>query len=183
MEEIWKDIPGYENFYQVSTFGRVRSFKRKKPKILKPALNRCGYLYVALSDSISRKKITIHRLVALTFIDNPLNKQQVNHIDEIKTNNNISNLEWVTPKENMNYGTRTERMIKSRETSPKWLKEQTIPVVAINIKTGERSYYKSMMEAERNGFHSGHISDCVRGIKRSHKGYKWFKQSEYKGVS
>lgn len=70
-------------------------------------------------------------------------------------------------------------MVKSREISPKWLREQTIPVVGVNVKTGECNYYKSMMEAERHGFHSGHISDCVNGKSKTHKGYQWYKEEEF----
>lgn len=180
MEEIWKDIPGYESFYQVSTFGRVRSFKRKNPKILKPYLSKYGYLYIELRGSMSnkRKRISVHRLVAITFIDNPLNKEQVNHIDEIKTNNNVFNLEWVTPKENMNHGTVIERMINTRMSSNRWRSSRCNSIIGINLKTKEKIKFYSYTEAERNGFHSGHISDCVNGKSKSHKGYEWFKQSE-----
>ena len=113
MKEIWKDVKGYEGMYCVSNFGRVKSFKRKKAMILKPFYNMDGYLNVELRDSKSRKTISVHRLVAIAFVPNPLNKPQVNHIDEVKTNNNISNLEWVTQKENMNHGTRIERVTKN----------------------------------------------------------------------
>ncbi len=98
MKEIWKDIEGYEGRYRVSSYGRVYSCVSEK--ILK-AVNTRGYLTVCLTINRKQTNYKIHRLVALAFLENPENKPQVNHIDGIKTNNNISNLEFVTPSENI----------------------------------------------------------------------------------
>ena len=110
MEEIWKDIPEYENLYQVSSYGRIKSLDHYtkdvnktqfiKGRILKPQHQTTGYYKVTLSKNGIKKQYTIHRLVAKTFLANPENKIEVNHIDGDKLNNNISNLEWTTPKEN-----------------------------------------------------------------------------------
>ena len=181
MEESLSEINGFNGKYMISDKGRVWSNNYNKE--LKQIDNGKGYLRVNLCFNSKCKAILVHRLVAETFLSKNSKDQCINHIDENRKNNCLSNLEWCTYKHNANHGTKNIRMVKSRETSPKWLREQTIPVVGVNVKTGECNYYKSMMEAERNGFHSGHISDCVRGINKSHKGYKWFKQSEYKGVS
>lgn len=104
MEEIWKEIKGYEEKYLVSNLGRVKSLERKdrmgrkvKERIIIPRVHSSGYLRVGLC----RKDFYIHRLVAETFINNPENKQYVNHKDGDKTNNNVCNLEWSTPSENM----------------------------------------------------------------------------------
>lgn len=113
MEEIWKDIKGFEGLYQVSNMGRVKSlnYNRKNiQKILNPYLNKCGYYQVTFSENNHRTLHRVNRLVAQAFISNDDNKTQVNHIDEDKKNNIVSNLEWVTPKENINHGSRTERM-------------------------------------------------------------------------
>ena len=123
MREIWKDVKGYEGLYQVSNLGRVRSLDRTvnsgiknnsnvlfKGRILKQYQKRNGYLQVTFTVNSKRKYVGVHRLVAETFIPNPDNKSQVNHIDENKTNNNVYNLEWCTPKENCNFGTRNSKI-------------------------------------------------------------------------
>lgn len=117
MEEIWKDIEGYEGKYQVSNLGRVKSLKRKcnvlngyrtvNEKILNLNKNRYGYVTVNLSKNNKNKICTIHRLVATAFIPNPENKPQVNHIDGNKTNNIVENLEWVSKEENMQHAVNT----------------------------------------------------------------------------
>lgn len=110
-EEIWKDIPGYEGIYEASSFGRIKSTYRQK-RILRPQKG-AKYYHVRLSKN---KKISIHllhRLIALTFKENPENKKTVNHIDGNPLNNATSNLEWCTHRENimhkinvLNYGSR-----------------------------------------------------------------------------
>ena len=112
MEEIWKDIQGYPN-YQVSNLGNVKSFHKGKEKILKPDKNEGGYLYVNLYKEGKQKRFRVHRLVATAFLDNPNNYPEVNHKNEIKTDNRVDNLEWCTPKYNANYGTRNERHAKT----------------------------------------------------------------------
>jgi hypothetical protein len=112
--EIWKDIEGYEGLYQVSTEGRVRSLDRVikrrnhynltlKGKLKPLHLDKKGYQRVQLSKESKLKTFKVHRMVAMAFIDNKLNKPQVNHIDAIKHNNNIKNLEWVTNSENQKH--------------------------------------------------------------------------------
>lgn len=102
MEEIWKDIIGFENYYQISNFGRIKSLSYNKAgfeKVLK--LNKSPFYYqILLCAEGVRKSIKVHRLVAIHFIPNPENKKEVNHKDFDKLNNHVDNLEWVTPKEN-----------------------------------------------------------------------------------
>ena len=175
--EIWKDIEGYEGLYQVSSLGRVKSLSRRdrlnrviQEKILKPQLHRTGYLQVILCKEGKRRSYLVHRLVAETFIDNPEDKSQVNHKDEDKTNNKVENLEWMTARENTNYGTRNERSGKSQTND----KKRSKPIYGINIKTNERIEFPSTAEARRNGFDQGNIVHCLKGRCKSHKGYKWF---------
>jgi hypothetical protein len=111
MQEEWKDIIGYEGYYQISNLGRVKFLERQVPrfskiqilkeKIVKFHLAKRGYYVVDLRVKSKRKTLNIHRLIAIHFIDNPLNKKYVNHIDENKLNNSIENLEWVTNMENI----------------------------------------------------------------------------------
>ena len=100
--EIWKDIQGYEGLYQVSNLGTVKScYFRKSEKILKPRKNHYGYLRFNLYKNGKSKTISAHKLVAVTFIPNPENKPQVDHINAVKTDNTIENLRWVSAKENI----------------------------------------------------------------------------------
>ena len=113
-KEIWKDVPGYEGIYQVSSYGRIKSLKRVimrkdgKPytqveKILKPGTNHKGYLGCSFRKNFVAKPVIVHRLVALAFIDNPNNLPQVNHKDGNKKNNRVENLEWITNYDNMQH--------------------------------------------------------------------------------
>lgn len=98
--EIWKDVVGYEGLYQVSNMGRVKSIRFDKEKMLKTWYDK-GYKYVELCVNRHRYKTGVHRLVALAFIPNPLNKPEVNHKDRNRSNNHVENLEWVTQSENV----------------------------------------------------------------------------------
>lgn len=102
--EIFKDIKGYEGLYQVSNLGNIKSLHCNKEKIMKPTIRSKNYQYyfVGLLKDGKRKYFAIHRLVAMMFIPNPNNYEQVDHLDGNKLNNNVENLEWVTSKENTN---------------------------------------------------------------------------------
>lgn len=110
MEEIWKFVIGYENLYEVSNYGKVKSVERitidkngitynKKERLLKPAINKYGYLQVGLSKDNKLSSFTIHSLVAKSFINNVDNKPTINHKDGNKLNNIVTNLEWATKSE------------------------------------------------------------------------------------
>ena len=111
MNEIWKDIKGYEGKYQVSNLGRVKSLQRwsgtkyyDREKILSSCINKHnGYAYVYLMKNNKAKNVRVHRLVAEAFIDNPNNFPEVNHIDCNRANNNVNNLEWCTRSYNIKY--------------------------------------------------------------------------------
>lgn len=119
MKEEWKPIIGYENIYEISSRSRIRSVDRiikhskgpgcrfLKGKIIKPVVSVLGYSFVTLSKNGKTKTFRWHRIVALTFIPNPNNLPQVNHIDGIKTNNKISNLEWCSSKHNVHHAFET----------------------------------------------------------------------------
>lgn len=124
MTEIWKDIAGYENFYKISSIGRVKSLERKvkykngsihivREKILKPSKDKGGYLVVGLCKNGKMKTMKVHRLVCDAFIINQDNLPQVNHKDECKTNNCVENLEYCTQEYNNKYGTHIQRVAKA----------------------------------------------------------------------
>lgn len=164
MKEVWKDIEGYEGLYQVSNFGRVKSSYTNR--FLKGRKSPQGYLLVNLCKNNIASGKTIHRLVAQAFIPNSENKPQVNHIDEDKTNNMVSNLEWMTSKENLNHGTRNERAGKAIS------KSNSIPIIATNIKTGESREFYGINECARQlGLHHQSIYKCLKGKLRQTGGY------------
>ncbi len=103
MKEEFKNISEYENHYMISNLGKVKSLKPRSEDILKPRYNNKGYDTVALSLNGKRKQFKVHRLIAETFIKNPLNKPHINHIDSNPSNNKMENLEWCTHTENMKH--------------------------------------------------------------------------------
>lgn len=109
--EEWRDVVGENGVckgeYQISSFGRARSFKAGKVKILQLVFDGKGYAYVGIHKNGEQKKIHVHTLVAKAFISNPDNKPFVNHIDGNKFNNRVENLEWVTPSENIQHAIKT----------------------------------------------------------------------------
>lgn len=150
MEEIWKDIKGYEGLYQVSNFGRVKSFIRGKESILKNYISDRGYCKSVLrtKEKNSRKEFKTHRLVAITFIPNPMNKPDVNHINGDKLNNNIYNLEWCTKSENITHSCLLGlHNIKN--------------ITVLDTHTGV--YYNSVLEASKFNAESRHL---IRKSKR-----------------
>ena len=161
MEEIWKDIKGYEGLYQVSNSGRVKSLKRKnnygrtiKEKELKQMIHQKGYLVVTLYKNGVGQRNRVHRLVAQTFIKNPKNYPQVNHKDENPRNNMIDNLEWCTNLYNSTYG-HTKQKISTKVQC---------------VETGE--IFNSIREAERIKSIS-HITNCVNGKQKTAGGVHW----------
>lgn len=108
-----KDILDYEGLYAITSCGKVWSYRSQK--FLKPKIKKNGYLEVDLRKNGSHKFCLVHRLVAEAYINNPFNLAEVNHKDEIKAHNWINNLEWVSHKDNCNYGTRNERILNTRK--------------------------------------------------------------------
>lgn len=163
--EIYKDIEGYEG-YKISNYGNVKSLKFGKEKILKQTKNKQGYLRVDLYKEGKLKHYKVHRLVAQAFIPNPNNYPMVNHRDEDKTNNIVENLEWCTPKYNINYGTCIQRMTESNTNNPKQSK------LVLCLETGV--VYPSTRAVERElGFSQSDISKCCLGKSKTCGGYTW----------
>lgn len=157
MQEVWKDIEGYEGIYKISNYGRVKSLERKdclgriiKEKILKLREDKDGYLLITLHKNKKVKTFKVHRLVAEAFITNPNNYPIINHKDENPSNNHASNLEWCTQKYNCNYGNRVLKYTKSRGKK------------VICITTGK--IFDALRDAERiYKIHNTSISACCKG--------------------
>ena len=166
-DEIWKDIPGYEGLYQVSSLGRVKSldrnikhafggYSKRKGMIKKPQVQKDGYVKIPLCKDGVNKNFLIHRLVAMAFIPNTENKEYVDHINTIRNDNRVENLRWATEIENGN----NILTIKKRSKMVKC------------ITTGE--IFKKVKEAaQKYNIDKSDISKCCKGKKKDVKGYKF----------
>lgn len=175
MQEKWKRIKGYEDAYEISSIGRIKSIDRlrkfgrsnviKKGTFLQPQLDKNGYLKVVLHKNNQPKTYSIHRLVACNFIENKYNLPFVNHKDENKLNNNVDNLEWCDRKYNNNYGTRTLR------ASKKCRKQ----ICQYDLEGNFIKKYDSVYQAKiENSKSSGtHISEVCNGKRKTAYGYVW----------
>lgn len=164
--ETWKSVVGYEGLYEVSDLGRVKSLWYGRERILKPGKSNKGYLYVVLcKDGETKKTLHIHRLVAEAFIPNPNNLETVNHKDEVKTNNVATNLEWLSMKDNDNYGTRNNRVAEAKSKQVRMFNKSTGELLAT---------FPSTVEAGRvTGIVQQNISKCCNGGRKSAGGYVW----------
>lgn len=186
----WKDIQGYEGYYQVSNDGKIRSLKRVcitkngqkrkyKRKIMKLLPNSNGYFRVILKTENKAERLFVHRLVALHFCNNPKPKEYniVNHIDNNPQNNNFNNLEWTTLKGNSQHAKKQGRLKRSE----KWKLEHKdlqaksyTPVEAYDPKTGEvKQRYSFLNECRKDGYQPSSVCCCCKNIRRTHHGLKW----------
>lgn len=174
-QEEWRDIKGFEGLYQVSSMGNVKSLERQvrantcgirtlREKILSDCMNKSGYNLVVLCKNGKRINKMIHRLVAEAFIPNPNNGSEVNHKDENKSNNCVSNLEWCDRIYNANYGTGVERCAKK-----KWK-----PIEMMDNAHNVLKLFNSALEAEREtGINRKNISSVCLGKRKDAGGYLW----------
>ena len=180
MREEYRDIKGWEGYYQVSNLGNVKSIERKawngrgyrviKERIMKTYDNGYGYLFVYLTKDGEQEKCYIHRLVAEAFLENPDNLPDVNHKDENKENNCVENLEYCTKAYNNNYGTRNKRIAEAMTNHPKLSKA----IIGISKISGLITEFSSAHEASRQlGIDQSHITDCLKGRQKSAGGFYW----------
>lgn len=184
MQEVWKDIKGYEGLYMVSNQGEIltKSYRGTgKSKLLRLFDDGRGYCMVSLYKEGKIKPTRVHRIVAETFIPNPNRFPQINHIDGNKKNNNTNNLEWCTAKENIRHAWRNglakmteERRQRSIRQLRKYIK---VHAVEINQYTLDEKYiktWKSIKEAsETLKIPAGNICNCCRGKLKQTGGYIW----------
>ena len=172
MLEIWKPIPGYEEYYEASNLGRIRSLDRqmisptgkrytKRGRIRSPVLNQAtGYYAVVLCGENSKKTITVHRLIAMAFLDNPDGFECVNHKSEDKRDNRPENLEWCSKAYNNHFGSRATICYKA--------------VIGKCIETGaETRFLSARIAAQQTGANYKNISACCRGLRNRTAGYEW----------
>ena len=162
--EIWKDVVGYEGYYQVSNLGRVKSLNyrgSKKEKILATNLERTGYVRTHLCKEGQHKTIRIHRLVAEAFLPNPDNKGCIDHINTNRADNRVENLRWVTHEENCN-----------NDLTRKNGKRNGVSKKVICVETNK--IYNSIMEVERElGLLHSDICKCCKGTRITVGGFHW----------
>ena len=186
MKEVWKDIKGYEGFYQVSNLGRVRSFYRMsgkanifhKGRVVKPILGSVGYFVVSLYKHGACKQMHVHRLVAEAFCEKPNGCNIVDHINTDVKDNRASNLRWTTIKGNVNNPLSVERRLSTLRGmlcgrfGAKHPKSKA--VLQLNMDgTLVRKWLCASDAVRECGFDSGSITRCCKGINSHHKGYRW----------
>lgn len=183
-DEKWMpvSVEPYGAAYQVSSAGRIRGMQRiaeseffiRKIRgvVLKGRLRRDGYKTVNLSYKRQRQTFAVHRLVALSFCDNPYNHPEVNHKDGNKLNNHASNLEWVSHKENIHHSIRTG-LNKSQGASNKQFKGL---IVATNIATNEKTIFCGKKALTEAGFDYSSVYAVIGGRYKSHRGYHFERQ-------
>jgi hypothetical protein len=168
MEEIWKDIPGFEG-YQASNLGRIKSFKWTKERILKSFIEKKGYCKVCLSQNGKMKTLSVHRLVLTAFIGYPESNKVCDHINRIRTDNRIENLRWVSIHENnLNvtpYGKSKYRgvFILNKKLKNGFIANQIISRIVLNGKPTHLGTFKTEEEAH----------EAYKQAFKKHYGYEW----------
>lgn len=178
MEEIWKDIAGYEGLYQVSNLGNVKSLNWGRhgfPRTLTPKVSNSGRLAVQLSKFGEVKYYLIHRLVASAFIPNPCDYNEINHIDENPVNNRVDNLEWCDHLYNVRcYLANHPSYHKERKSSSNYGKRLALQIEQLD-QDGQvvRRWKNSREIVKETGMSDWSISECCRGKRKSAYGFKW----------
>jgi hypothetical protein len=198
MEEIWKDVVGFENLYEVSNLGNVRSLDRyvsgklnskrfQKGKNMTIQKTPKGYYSIILHKNGMAYQMLVHRLVAIAFIENKSNKDQVNHLDLNKSNNNMNNLEWCTNLENMRHSYAngghsgfTEKQIAAvRKNQLKAAEKRSRKVCQFDKEMNFIKSYRNSIEAsKKTGSCASKISACCAGHRKTCNDFIWKYEKE-----
>lgn len=170
MLEIWKEIEGTKGFIEVSNMGRVRSLLRGTPYVLKTQPDTKGYHRIRVTVEREKMCFKVHREVAKAFVPNPYNLPQVNHIDGNKDNNAVTNLEWVSNKENSHHAIKNGLWKAVFDAAMKENEKRKIPIIAYTDSV--EIAFKSISEAEKV-IGTSHIADVLKGKRIQAKGYKF----------
>lgn len=185
MKEIWRDIPNYENSYQVSNLGKVRSKTRKiknngtygglctyRSKMLKQHIDRSGYYFVSLRLNGTEKPIRVHKIVASVFLENKNNYKEINHIDGNKLNNKVNNLEFCTHQHNMQEAWRLNLISKSRKFGKEHFASK--PILQYDLNGKFLKEWECIRQIERElKIWNQNISKCCKGKYKTCGGYIW----------
>lgn len=167
-KEIWRPVVGFEGAYEVSNLGNIRSFKVGDGILMTPNRKKYGYMKVILFKDRKPCYKSLHRIVAEAFIPNPNNLPQVNHIDENPSNNRVENLEWCTPADNCNHGTRNDRISMSLT------KKYGVPVYQFSMDGEFIARYDSLSDAGRaTSLSPSSIRHACLGERESVGGFMW----------
>ena len=177
IKEIWMPIEGFNGLYEVSDLGNIMSFKFKDPALLKLSNKKTGYLYVDLCFFGKCKTFTVHRLVAINFIPNHENKPQVNHINGIKTDNRLCNLEWVTSSENSIHALKLGLSKKPPNHMISRIGKKhhgSKPIIQYDLNMVELNRFDSTACASRaTGFNRSNIRQCLNKNNNTANVYIW----------
>ena len=204
MTEQWRtavyDGEIYEGLYKVSNLGRILSLNYRntgRAELMTPFERKDGYLKVGFWKNGNQKTCLVHRLVAFTFLPNPEGKPCINHKIQGKKGKKINmvifnedgtidkertSIEWVTAKENNNYGTRNERISKAISKAKKGIPNIKLSKKVLQLTlSGELiKEWESVSECGRNGFSQGNVSECCQGKRKTHKGFRWMFADDYR---
>jgi len=198
MKEIWEDIEGYEELYQISNLGRVKSLERYrkgkrgantfcKERILIDRVSNNGYSQICLSKDNAKKLLLVHRLVAKAHIPNDQNLSCVDHINGVRTDNRVENLRWCSHKDNLNFDLARKNISKSNRGSERCkrhlhsIQRACRKEVVIVFPDGSIKEYESAIATELDGFYHSNVAACCKGKQKITHKCKCYYKIEYYG--